>query len=157
MKRLLALALALCLLACALPAGAETLQDCHRVTATRKDTTQDNGSVIRLWTLDTALDSVDEELAAISGEYVSRLGPTLQKAANKTNKNSRLEVETRYSRTGLTWMSFLVQARVTYHRELIGQEITSRTFDMTTGERILLTDIFAPDSEGWALLEGAVR
>ena len=68
MKRLLALALALCLLACAPPAGAETLQDCHRVTATKKDTTQDNGSVIRLWTLDTALDSVDEELAAISGE-----------------------------------------------------------------------------------------
>ena len=157
MKRLLALALALCLLSCALPAGAETLQDCHRVTATKKDTTQDNGSVIRLWTLDTALDSVDEALAAISDEYVSRLGPTLQKAANKTSKNSRLEVETRYSRTGLTWMSFLVQARMTYHRELIGQEITSRTFDMTTGERILLTDVFAPDSEGWGLLEKAVR
>ena len=157
MKRLLALALALCLLTCALPVGAETLQDCHRVTATKKDTTQDNGSVIRLWTLDTALDSVDKELAAISGEYVSRLGPTLQKAANKTSKNSRLEVETRYSRTGLTWMSFLVQARVTYHRKLIGQEITSRTFDMTNGDRILLTDVFAPDSEGWALLEKAVR
>ena len=46
MKRLLALALTLCLALCALPAGAETLQDCHRVTATKKDTTQENGSVM---------------------------------------------------------------------------------------------------------------
>ena len=74
-------------------------------------------------------------------------------AKNTTSQNSRLEVETRYSRTGLTWMSFLVQARTTYHRELIGQEAQSRTFDMTTGERIWLTDIFDAESEGWLVLE----
>ena len=159
MKRLLALLLA-CMLLMPAAAGAEylgTIQTCHRVTVTKKDTTQDNKSVIRRWTVDTALDSVDEELAVLADEYVERLGPTLQKAANTTSKNSRLEVETRYSRTGLTWMSFLVQARVTYHRELIGQEIQSRTFDMTTGERIWLTDIFDADSEGWLVLEEAVR
>ena len=103
------------------------LQICHEVSVTRKDTTQKNKSVIRLWTLDTYDDKVDAELAALTQAYVDRLGPTLQKAANTTSKNSRLEVEVRYSRTGLTWMSFLVQARTTYHRELIGQEITSRT------------------------------
>ena len=31
-------------------------------------------------------------------------------------RKGRLDVGIRYSRTGLTWMSFLVQARVTYHR-----------------------------------------
>ena len=163
MRKLICLMLTALLLLTAFPAGAEKiepglpLQDCHRVEVTRKDTTQDNKSVIRLWTLDTYDDQVDAELAALTQEYVDRLGPTLQKAANTTSKNSRLEVEVRYSRTGLTWMSFLVQARTTYHRELIGQEITSRTYDMTTGERIYLTDIFAEDSEGWALLRETVE
>lgn len=132
------------------------LQICHEVSVTRKDTTQKNKSVIRLWTLDTYDDKVDAELAALTQAYVDRLGPTLQKAANTTSKNSRLEVEVRYSRTGLTWMSFLVQARTTYHRELIGQEITSRTYDMMTGERVLLTDIFDEASEGWNILRSAV-
>ncbi len=133
------------------------LQDCHRVKVTRKDTTQKNKSVIRLWTLDTANDAVDAELAALTGAYVERLGPELPKAGNATSRNSRLEVEVRYSRTGLTWMSFLVQARTTYHRQLTGQEFTSRTYDMTTGQRILLTDIFPEESEAWALLRQTVE
>lgn len=157
MKRLLALTLALALMLPVGAASAETLQECHRVTVTKKDTTQDNKSVIRLWTLDTALDTVDAELADIAQDFVDTYGPDLQKAANKTSKNSRLDVATRYSRTGLTWMSFLVQARVTYHRDLIGQEITSRTYDMTTGERIYLTDVFDEDSEGWNILQDKVR
>ena len=133
------------------------LQECHKVSVTRKDTTQKNKSVIRLWTLDTWDDAVDAELAAIMQEYVDRLGPTLQKADNTTSKNSRLEVECRYSRTGLSWMSFLVQARMTYHRELIGQEITSRTYDMTTGQRVTLADIFPEGGEGWTMLRSAAE
>ena len=163
MRKMLSLLLAVMLLASLfIPALAEKmepgmpLQECHKVTAVKKDTTQKNKSVIRLWTLDTYDDSVDAELAELTQEYVDRLGPTLQKAANTTSKNSRLEVEVRYSRTGLTWMSFLVQARTTYHRQLIGQEFTSRTYDMTTGERVYLTDIFGEDSEGWSILRSAV-
>lgn len=163
MRKALCLLAAVMLLALTVPASAEKiepgipLQDCHRVAVTRQDTTQKNKSVIRLWTLDTYDDQVDAELAALTQEYVDRLGPTLQAAANTTSKNSRLEVEVRYSRTGLTWMSFLVQARTTYHRQLIGQEITSRTYDMTTGERVMLSDIFPEDSEGWTILRHAVE
>ena len=133
------------------------IRDCHRVTLTKQDTTHDNDSVVRLWTADTCLDSVDEELADISRAYVNALGGDLPAAANKTSGNSRLDVEIRYSRTGLTWMSFMVQARVTYHRDLMHQEMTTRTYDMTTGERILLTDIFPEDSEAWDILAEAVR
>lgn len=154
MKRWLALVLAIALL---LPAAAGAIEDCHRVQVTKKDTTQSNKSFVRLWQVDTVLDSVDEELSAIADEYVQRLAPELPKAGNNTNKNSRLDVVIRHSRTGLTWMSFLVQARTTYHRDLVAQEITSRTYNMTTGERIYLTDIFDADSEGWTLLENAVR
>ena len=163
MRKVLSL-LTACLLCICLVTGASArqsepglpLQECHKVTATKKDTKQKNGSVIRLWTLDTASDTVDAELAAITAEYVERLGPTLQKAGNNTSRNSRLDVEIRYSRTGLTWMSFLCQVRMTYHRDLIGQEITSRTYDMTTGERIFLADIIGAD-EGWELLRRAVE
>ena len=162
MRRAICLIMTLVLMLTAAPALAEKvepgqpLQECHKVTVTKKDTTQKNKSVIRLWSLDTYDDTVDAELAAIMQEYAERLGPALQTAANTTSKNSRLEVEARYSRTGLTWMSFLVQARTTYHRQLIGQEIASRTYDMTTGERVSLTDIFSEEGEGWSVLRDAV-
>ena len=163
MRRFICMLLAVLLLSACLPALAEKmepgmpLQECHKVTVTKADTKQKNASVIRLWTLDTYDDGVDAELAALTQEYVDRIGPTLQKAGNATSKNSRLEVEVRYSRTGLTWMSFLVQARTTYHRKLIGQEMTSRTYDMTTGERVYLTDIFDESSQGWEILRNAVE
>ena len=158
MKRLCALLMCLLLAVMASTASAEKYgyQDCHRFTLTRQDTTQSNKSVIRMWNIDTSNDVVDAELMAIATGYADRIGPTLQKASNTTSKNSRLDVPIRASRTGLRWMSFLVQARVTYHRDLIGQEITSRTYDMITGARIMLTDIFAEGSEGWNVLREAV-
>ena len=155
MKRLCALIL--CLLLCASSAVAETMQDCHRFTLTRQDTTQSNKSVIRLWSIETYNGSVDAELMDIANGYVEQIGPTLQKAKNTTSQNSRLDVSIRASRTGLRWMSFLVQARTTYHRKLIGQEITSRTYDMITGYRIRMTDIFAERNEpAWDVLREAV-
>ena len=150
-------ALILCLLLCAFSAVAETMQDCHRFTLTRQDTTQSNKSVIRLWSIETYNSSVDVELMDIANSYVERIGPTLEKAKNTTSQNSRLDVAIRASRTGLRWMSFLVQARTTYHRDLIGQEITSRTYDMITGSRILMTDIFAErNAPAWDVLRDAV-
>ena len=158
MKRLAALLLcAVMMMTCLTGASAEGFQECHRVTLTRADTTQDNKSVVRVWQVDTVLDSVDRELAAIEQAFVDELGPKLPKAANKTSKNSRLDVAVRYSRTGLTWMSFVIQARTTYHRDLAGQAFTTRTYDMTTGDRVLLTDIFPEDSEAWTILADAAR
>ena len=154
MKRLFALML--CLMLCAPTALAEFMQDCHRFTLTKEDTTQSNKSVIRLWSIDTSNGIVTGELMDIANEYVERIGPTLQKANNTTSQNSRLDVVIRASRTGLRWMSFLVQARTTYHRDLIRQEITSRTYDMIGGYRIELTDIFAANSEGWDVLRSTV-
>ena len=154
LKRLCALLL--CLLLGAAPALAETMQDCHRFTLTREDTTQKNKSVIRLWNIETANAFVTAELMDIAKEYADRIGPTLPKATNATTQNSRLDVPIRASRTGLRWMSFLIQARTTYHRDLIGQEIASRTYDMITGARVLLTDIFSESSEGWDVLREAV-
>lgn len=147
--------LVLCLLLSA--ANALTLQECHQVKLTRKDTTQENNSVIREWIAATNLIDVDADLADIRQGYIDAYAPELQKAQNKTNKNSRLDVETRYSRTGVNWMSFLVQARITYHRELIGQDFTTRTYNMNTGRQIVMNDLFDEYSPGWNILADAIR
>ncbi len=159
MKRLLSGLLLLALLLTAMPAACAEggMQECHRVTASYDDTTQSNKSGIRLWKVETALKSVDEEVNGLAQAYVNEIAPTLQKGKATGDKNSRLDVAIRYSKTGLTWMSFMVQARTTYHRDLIGQEFVTRTYDMTTGERILLTDIFDEDSEGWDILRSKVE
>ena len=161
MKRLIGLLLALTLLMGCLPAFALEkglpLQRVHQVTLTWQDTVYDNKSRVRLWQAETALPEVTGEINQIARGYAETYGQDLPAARNAANGNSRLDVEIRYSRTGLSWLSFLVQARVIYHRDLTAQYITSRTYDMETGQRIALTDIFAEESEGWALLEAAVR
>ena len=137
--------------------AAEPLQECHRVTSAYTDTKQANASVIRLWQVETALPAVSQEINGLASAWAQELGPALPKAVNSGKKNSRLDVEIRYSRTGLHWMSFLVQARTTYHRKLTDQRIVSRTYDMTTGERILMTDLFDDDPATWALIADRVR
>ena len=137
--------------------GAETLQECHKVTNTAKTTTQSNKSQVKLWHAETALPAVTEEINGLAEAWAEELGPTLPKAGNNGKKNSRLDAEIRYSRTGLHWMSFLVQARTTYHQKLTGQRFTTRTYDMETGERIMLSDIFDDSSEIWTLLGDRVK
>lgn len=160
MKKYIACLLAAILLLTMLPASASAeggMQACHRVTAKYTDSKQSNKSGIRLWSVKTALTSVDDEINGLAQAYADKIAPTLQAGKATGDKNSRLDVEIRHSKTGLTWMSFLVQARTTYHRDLIAQEFTSRTFDMTTGERILLTDIFPEGSEGWTMLREKLK
>ena len=157
-ERFLPVLVAVILLCCLFTAaGAETIRECHRVTSTAKETKQDNGSRVKLWQVDTAHPAVSEEINAIAAGWAEELAPDLEKAQNNGKKNSRLDVEIRYSRTGLRWMSFLVQARMTYHQELKAQRFTARTYDMETGERVLMTDLFDDSEETWQLLSDRVR
>ena len=151
--------LAFLLLLSALPlsaAHAEPLQDCHKVTNTYTDTTRSNKAQIRLWQVETALPAVTEEINGIASGWVEELGNFLPDAKNTGKKNSRLDVEIRYSRTGLRWMSFLVQARTTFHQDLTAQRIASRTYDMISGQRIMLSDLFN-DTAAWSFLASRVR
>ncbi len=138
-------------------ARALTIQDCHRVTSTYTDTKAENGSQIRLWHVETALPRVDEEINGLAEFWAKEMGKDLPAADNTGDRNSRLDVEIRYSRTGLTWMSFLVQGRTHYHQELTGQQFTTRTYDMITGQRILLSDIFNDEDSTWEYLAKGVR
>jgi len=156
-KRLIPALIALILFASCMPAGAEPIRDCHRVTSAAKETKQENKSRVKLWHVETALPSVTEEINGIAEAWAAELGPGLPKAVNNGKKNSRLDVEIRYSRTGLSWMSFLVQARTTYRQTLTEQRIATATYNMETGERILLTDVFDDSGETWKLLSDRVR
>ena len=139
------------------PAGAETLQDCHKVTSSYKDTKGKNKTVVRLWKVETALEKVTQEINGIAETFAEELGSDLPAAKNTGDGNSRLDVEIRYSRTGLTWMSFMVQARTIFHRGLTDQQIATRTYDMTTGSRITLDLIFDEDSKAWDFMAARVR
>ena len=154
-RALLGAVLAACLLGSA--AGAEGIQACHRVENTSATTTQDNKSQIELWHVETALPEVTEEINGLAEAWAEEIGPTLEKAGNNGKKNSKLDVDIRYSRTGLSWLSFMVQARTVYHQKLTAQRFTTRTYDMENGRRIFLTDIFEEDEDIWDTLGGRVR
>jgi len=148
---------AVCLLAGGSTAFAETLQECHKVTNTATLSTQKNKSQIKLWHAETAHPAVTEEINGIAEAWAEELGPELPKAGNNGKKNSRLDVEIRYSRTGLHWMSFLVQARTTYHQKLTAQKFTTRTYNMETGDPVRLTDLFEDTDNTWKTLGDRVR
>ncbi len=156
-RTVLVLLTAICLLAGTGSAYAETLQECHKVTNTATLSTQKNKSQIKLWHAETAHPAVTEEINGIAEAWAEELGPELPKAGNNGKKNSRLDVEIRYSRTGLHWMSFLVQARTTYHQKLTAQKFTTRTYNMETGDPVRLTDLFEDTDNTWKTLGDRVR
>lgn len=153
------LALLMCLFLLPVTANAEgdklPLQDAHRVTMTLKSETQKNGSAVYLWNIKTVQESVSDELNALAAAYAAELAPSLGKPAK--DNVSRLDVTIRHSRTGLTWMSFMVQSRYVLNTETKDVRFTTRTYDMASGERLMLTDIFPADSEAWPMMEKAVR
>ena len=136
---------------------AEAISEMHRVKNTYTDTKNGNKSIVRLWQVETANENVTEEINGIAKAWAEEKGNDLPAAQNSTKKNSRLDVEIRYSRTGHSWLSFLVQSRTTYHRKLTEQVFTTRTYDMNTGERIRLRDIFDDDDQTWVTLGEEIR
>lgn len=130
------------------------LQDAHRVTLTQLGETQKNGSEVYRWDIRTAQESVSAELNALAKAWADELAPTLERPAK--DNAGRLDVAILHSRTGLSWMSFMVQSRYVLNKVTQDVRFTTRTYDMSTGARLLLTDIFPADSEAWALLEKAV-
>lgn len=150
-KRLLlgwiCLLLSLCMVTVA---SAETdgtpIQPCHQVTMTEQKSTAQSGASISVRHITTVLDEVNSELNALADDYAAELSPLLQKPGRERTQNSALTVRILHSRTGMSWMSFMVQARLEYHRQIQQVRFTTRTYDMLTGQRITLADIFPADS-----------
>lgn len=152
------IALLMCLLLMPVMAVAESqklpLQAAHRVTYAMHSREQERTTAY-WWQVKTAQDSVSWELNDLASGYVEEILPGLEKP--KYKDESRLDVTIHHNRTGLTWMSFMVQARYVHNKVTKDVRFTTRTYDMSTGERLLLTDIFPADSEAWTIMADAVR
>ena len=152
------LALLMCLLLLPVSAMAAEnlpLQDAHRTRMTQQVKELSNGAEVHLWQIETACQSVSDQLNALAKGYADTVAPTMKRPGY--NGSSWLYVSIRHSRTGLTWMSFMVQSRYIFDKATQDVRFTTRTYDMKSGARIMLTDIFPSDSEAWALMEQAVR
>lgn len=71
--------------------------------------------------------------------------------------NAYLDVGASVFRTGTQWMSFLTVARVVKGTRQTYVDCDARAYDMKTGRRLTLDDLFEEDSEAWPILEKEVR
>lgn len=104
----------------------------------------------------TANQAVNKQLRVLINRMTVSARPYL--STKRTNlMPSYLDVGSTVLRTGTQWMSFLTIARIAREREQTYVDFDARVYDMKTGARITLCDVFAPDSAAWSMLERAVR
>ncbi len=107
--------------------------------------------------LRTTNEQVNQELADIVDGFDALYAPQVPPdPTHNARRNNRLDIETTYYRTGHSWLSTMVCARIQSGRAQVMNPFTTRTWDLETGQRILLTDIFPEDSAAWAMLSARV-
>ena len=156
MRRIALIALLAALLACT--ASAEEKYDkipqALQVSQTTQEEKISKNAVIRRMVPTTSNAQVDEEMRQLVDELTEKNRESLPP---KPSSSAYLEVGPVITRTGTSWMSFLTLAETAYAHELLNVDFEARVYDMATGERISLTDVFAPESEAWDLLAREVR
>lgn len=154
---ILALAFALAAsLCCAEEAFYTEMPPYLRVTQKMETQTVVPNVFVRRTYPDTANDAVDAEIRALVDEMTARSRHLLPEKGDK-DIPAYLDTGAVITRTGTSWMSFLTIAEVSAHKEQLSVEHDARVYDVGTGERIALTDVFAPDSAAWDLLAREVR
>ena len=158
MKRLAALCAALLLLSGIWPAAAErdAIPDALRFTQITMDReyVRDKQYILRTYP-ETSNESVNGDLRALIDGLTDKARPFLPQG--KIDPISYLDVGSTIFRTGSQWMSFLTIAHIAYNKEQTYVDFDARVYDMTSGSRLALKDLFAPDSAAWDLMAQAVR
>lgn len=162
MKRILPILIAVSLLSAGSAAATktyDTLPKIFEISILSEDyRIGDNEAYIYKEYLQTKNDGVNAELRAIADDFDDALASTLQKDPRKNAKrNSRLDIKTVYYRTGEYYVSTMTLATVSFERLQLSADIETRTYDLQTGERIMLTDLFPEDSPAWQILRDGVR
>ena len=159
MKRLASLLLALILFLSCRPALAEKqpLPQALRFTQTAQpaEDVRERQFIQRTYP-ETANPAVNREMRALI-DRMAEAGRPFLPAGKMELMPSYLDVGATISRTGSRWMSFLTIARIAYEREQTYVDFDARVYDMETGKRLKLTDLFSPDSPAWDRMEKAVR
>ncbi len=158
MKRFFALCAAVLLLAGACHANAEraAIPDVLRFAqeTMARDYMRDKQYILRTYPV-TANENVNAELRALIDGMTEKARPHLPQG--KVDPISYLDVGATIFRTGSQWMSFLTIAHIAYNKEQTYVDFDARVYDMVSGSRLTLTDLFAEDSEAWDLMAQAVR
>ncbi len=163
MRRSMAAVMAVLMcLSCVMAAADGKYKDMPAIFAVSVESTErkmvDNRSFVYKEYLKTTNKAVNAELKTIVDGFDEQLAPTLQTDSKKRgNRNSRLDINIIYYRTGDRFISTMIQARNVFYREQLSLELETRTFDLATGQRLLLTDLFDEGSASWELLEMGVR
>ena len=161
MKRIAALFL--CLILC-LPvlAQAEKYESAPEIfdikyqTVERKE--KDNRYFVSKEYLITTNESVNEELKAVADAFDEQLFPLMQPDPSKNaRRNSRLDIEALHYITGETCLSTMVLARYTFDRVQQFSPFVTATYDLATGEKIALTDLFSAESPAWDMMAQRVE
>lgn len=155
MKRMLALFLSLL---CWLPAArAEGIAPLLQFTQqqTEREYVRDQVYVQAVYPA-TANEQVNREMRALIDEMTAA-GREYLPSGKISLMPAYLDVGANIFRAGQKWMSFLTIARVAYEREQTYVAMDARCYDMETGARLSLSDLFASDSPAWEQLAGAVR
>ena len=160
MKRILAAVLTmLCLWgnAAAESVKYDAMPEIFAVTVVENEREIDEGSAyVYKEYVTTANPDVNAELRSIVDAYDRELSPTLQSDPRKRGeRGSVLNISTVYYRTGEKYLSTLTIARVSYEEQQLSTAFTTRTWDLETGRRITLADLFT--DEAWEVLAGGVR
>lgn len=159
MKKLLAVCL--CLLLCVPCAQAAErydsipalLQFTQKESAREK--VKDDNYILRTFPV-TANAQVNAQMSALIDEMAERGRPALNGATSELMP-AYLDVGANIFRTGTQWMSFLTIARSACEREQVYVDFDARVYDMETGERITMCDLFPADSPAWELLAREVE
>lgn len=103
----------------------------------------------------TANEAVNAEMRALIDDMLARSRENF--SLERTDMTSTLDVGAVVSRTGTSYMSFLTIAESTRDYAQHSVDFDARVYDIRTGGRVLLTDIFPADSDAWSLLAGEVN
>lgn len=102
--------------------------------------------------------AVNGELNGLVDEMDARYSPLLvPQAQQKAKMYNRLDIEVNYFRTGESALSTLVIARNTYKKQVKDVFFETRTYDLRSGRRILMTDLFDENSGAWEVLRAGVE
>lgn len=159
MKRMGLFLLCLCLLGTAASAGAEkraSFPEMLRVTQrqTGREYVRDDVYVIRTYPI-TVHAGVNAEMEALINGMAEKGRPFLPSRAGEIP--SYLDVGAYIYRTGEKYMSFLTIGRIAHAKEQTYVDFDARVYDMETGVRLTLRDVFPEDSPAWDMLAQAVR
>ena len=143
---------ALILALCPAVSAADAFPEALTFTQTTADRVYLRDRVYRTVTYpDTCSDQVDGEMRALIDAMADAAMVHLPAGTGDKMENF-LDAGAQIFRTGTKWMSFLTVASIAWEQEQTYVDMDARVYDMETGQRVFLTDLFAPGSPAWDLI-----